>query len=154
MPEAAKLILLNDNHTRHAHRPPRRTQELSLAAGREPPNIEGAARAKEVLIRARAPEAAVWVLSDPAFLEDACRLLVGLVTLGRGAAVAEAGPGLCHGLQRHVLRLSPAVVVVRCLRANIGDQQVNGAMSLQYGATTVRCHYSAVPLQCGATTVR
>lgn len=75
-------------------------------------------------MRARAPEAAVWVLSDPAFLENACRLLGGLVTLGRGAAGAAAGPGLHRRLQQHVLRLSPAVVVVRCLRANIGHEQV------------------------------
>ncbi|CAM9846328.1 unnamed protein product, partial [Laminaria digitata] len=99
-------------------------KELSLAALREPSSIEGAARAKEALVRARAPEAAVWVLSDPDFLEDACHLLVGLVKLGRGAAGTDAGPGLCRGLQRHVLRLSPAVVAVRCLRANIGHQEI------------------------------
>lgn len=80
----------------------------------------------------------MWVLSDPAFLEDACRLLVGLVKLGRRAAGAEAGPGLRRGIQRHVLRLSPAVVVVRYLRANIGHEQVNGLIPLQCGDTTVR----------------
>lgn len=78
----------------------------------------------------------MWVLSEPAFLEDACHLLVGLVKLGRGAASADAGPALRRGVQRHVLRLSPAVVIVRCLRANIGHEQVNGAIPIQCGATT------------------
>lgn len=55
------------------------SQELSMAALREPRNIEDAAKAKELLLRARAAEAAVWVLPDPDFLEDACRLLTGAI---------------------------------------------------------------------------
>ncbi|CAN0020293.1 unnamed protein product, partial [Ectocarpus sp. 4 AP-2014] len=55
-------------------------QELSMAALRAPRNIEDAAKAKIPLLRSRAAEAAVWVLADPNFLEDACRLLIGLVS--------------------------------------------------------------------------
>eukprot|EP00903_Cladosiphon_okamuranus_P006046 g5963.t1 len=98
-------------------------KELSLAALREPRNIEDAAKAKEMLLRARAAEAAVWVLSDPDFLEDACRLLAGLVKLGAIAGGTEAGFSLCRRLRLFVLQLSPAVVVVRCLRGNIGPPE-------------------------------
>lgn len=99
-------------------------QELSLAALREPRNIEDAAKAKEMLLRARAPEAAVWVLSDPNFLEHACRLLVGFVKLGATTGGAEAGFGLCRRLRLFVLQLSPAIVAVRCLRRNVGPPEV------------------------------
>lgn len=102
-------------------------QTLSLAALREPRNIEDAAKAKEVLLRARAAEAAVWVLSDPNFLEDACRLLVGLVKLGATAGGTEAGFDLCRRLRLFVLQLSPAVVAVRCLRGNVGPSEVRSS---------------------------
>ncbi|CAM9449076.1 unnamed protein product [Hapterophycus canaliculatus] len=95
-----------------------------MAALREPRNIEDAAKAKEALLRARAAEAAVWVLPDPDFLEDACRLLTGLVKMGHDAGGTEAGFSLCRRLRKHVLQLSPAVVAVRCLRANIGPPEV------------------------------
>lgn len=78
-----------------------------------------------MLLRARAAEAAVWVLSDPHFLEDACRLLVGLVKLGTTAGGTEAGFGLCRRLRLFVLQLSPAVVAVRCLRGNVGPPEVS-----------------------------
>lgn len=104
------------------------SQELSLAALREFPNIENAAKAKETLLGARAPETAVWVLSDPSFLEDACRLLMGVVKLGRGAGSTEAGFDLCRRLQHHVLLMSPVVVAVGCIRANIGPPEVNNAL--------------------------
>lgn len=96
-----------------------------MAALRQPPHIEDAAKAKEVLMRARAPEAALWVMSDSGFRDDACHLLMGLVKLGRGAGGTEAGFNLCRRLQRHVLQLSPAVVVVRCLLESIGSPEVN-----------------------------
>ncbi|CAN0188560.1 unnamed protein product [Scytosiphon promiscuus] len=99
-------------------------KELSMTALREPRNIEDAAKVKEALLRARAAEAAVWVLPDPDFLEDACRLLTGLVKLGHDAGRTEAGFGLCRRLKKHVLQLSPAVVAVRCLRANAGPPEV------------------------------
>lgn len=95
-----------------------------MAALLEPRNIADAAKAKEALLRAQAPEAAVWVLSEPVFIEDACHLLVGLLKLGRGAGGTEAGFDICRGVQRHILKLSPAVVVARCLRAEIGQPEV------------------------------
>lgn len=91
---------------------------------REPRDIEAAARDKESLLRARAPEAAVWVLSEEAFLPDACQLLLGFVKLGRSVGGTEAGFDLTRRLQRHILLMSPAVVVVRCIRENIGQPEV------------------------------
>ncbi|CAM9314056.1 unnamed protein product [Pylaiella littoralis] len=98
-------------------------KQLSLAALREPRNIEDAARAKEALLRARAAEAAVWVLSDLNFLEHASALLIGLVKLGRDVGGTEAGFGLCRRLRLFVLHLAPAVVAVRCLQASIGPPE-------------------------------
>ena len=83
-----------------------------------------------MLLRARAAEAAVWVLSDPNFLEDACRLLVGLVKLGATVGRTEAGFGLVRKLRLFVLQLSPAVVAVRCLRGNVGPPEVGAALTL------------------------
>lgn len=95
-----------------------------MAALREPRNIEGAATAKEALLRARAAEAAVWVLSDPTFVEDASALLIGLVKLEHGIGGTEAGFGLCRRLQLFVLHLSPAVVAVHCLQKSVGHSEV------------------------------
>lgn len=95
-----------------------------MAALREPRNIEDAARAKEALLRARAAEAAVWVLSDPHFLEDASALLIGLVKLGHDVGGTEAGFSLCRRLRLFALHLSPAVVAVRCLQASVGPPEV------------------------------
>ena len=117
---------------------PSSVQELSLAALREPRNIEDAAKAKEVLLRARAAEAAVWVLSDPTFLEDACRLLVGLVKLGAAAGGTEAGFSLCRRLRLFVLQLSPAVVTVRCLRGSVGAPEVGAALTPHKNPTWLR----------------
>ncbi|CAM9535261.1 unnamed protein product [Ectocarpus sp. 12 AP-2014] len=99
-------------------------KELSMAALRAPRNIEDAAKAKILLLRSRAAEAAVWVLADTNFLEDACRLLMGLVQLGHDAGHSEAGFGLCRRLRLFVLQLSPAVVAVRCLRASVGPPEI------------------------------
>ena len=114
-----------------------------MAALREPRNIEDAAKAKEVLLRARAAEAAVWVLSDPDFLEDACRLLVGLVKLNAAAAGTEAGFALCRKLRLFVLQLSPAVVAVRCLRGKIGPPEVRECKHFR----TVCCTYLHVDVE-------
>lgn len=48
----------------------------------------------------------------------------GLVKLGHDAGGTEAGFGLRRKLRTYVLQLSPAVVAVRCLRANIGPPEV------------------------------
>ncbi|CAM9833331.1 unnamed protein product [Ectocarpus fasciculatus] len=99
-------------------------KELSMAALRAPRDIEAAAKVKILLLQSRAAEAAVWVLSDPTFLENACRLLIGLVQLGRDAGHSEAGFSLCRRLRLFVLQLSPAVVAVRCLRASVGPPEI------------------------------
>lgn len=48
----------------------------------------------------------------------------GLVKLGHDAGGTEAGFGLCRRLRKYVLQLSPAIVAVRCLRANVGPPEV------------------------------
>lgn len=91
---------------------------------RDPRGIKEEVTGKEALLRARAPEAAVWVLAQPEFVNDACCFLLGFVKLGCAARVTGATTDLRRRLQRHVLALSPAVAVVSCLCASIGQVEV------------------------------
>lgn len=101
-------------------------QDLASAALRRPRFLEKAAREKESLLRARAPEAAVWVLTEDDLVGDACRLLLGFLKLERAVGATEIGFDLGRRLQKHVLALSPAVPIVRCFREGVGQPEVRG----------------------------
>lgn len=138
----SNITVLGDSSF-HLHLPKRtpdslfHQQELSRVAHKERSTIVDAANIKEALVRARAPQVAVWVLSEPAFLEDACHLLIGVVQLAPGVKNTNVGFDLYRRLQKHILRLSPTVVAVRCLRAGIGKSEVK----IMTGRGIVRTEY-------------